>query len=77
MSNNKVDGIIIKIAKENRNLSINEIKRLIKNEIRLKVDEKLATEIDIDYIMEVIMKNKELIFSKNENKSNYQDEKER
>ena len=77
MSNNKVDGIIIKIAKENRNLSINEIKRLIKNEIRLKVDEKLAAEIDIDYIMEVIMKNKELIFSKNENKSNYQDEKER
>ena len=77
MSNNKVDGIIIKIAKENRNLSINEIKRLIKNEIRLKVDEKLAAEIDIDYIMEVIMKNKELIFNKNENKSNYQDEKER
>ena len=71
MSGYIIDEIIIRIARENKNLSINEIKKMVKNEVKLKVDEKIASKISIDY--------KGLIYNKNEkkNKSNYQDEKER
>ena len=78
MSGYIIDEIIIRIARENKNLSINEIKKMVKNEVKLKVDEKIASKISIDYIIDVMIKNKGIIFNEDEkkNKSNYQDEKE-
>lgn len=49
-----VERIIRDVVTNNKDKSLNELKRMIKAQIRLKFDESLASQIGTDEIIEVI-----------------------
>ena len=59
----RIENIIIEVAKQNPEIDINSIKRKIKEEIRVKMENPtLASKVGVDYIMGVISKNRKFIF---------------
>ena len=60
---NRINKIIINLTINNRDISINELKRKIKNEIRLQIGEEEASKTSMDYIMSIIMENRSIIFN--------------
>ena len=67
-----VDTIIVNVTKQNRGMQLNDIKKIIKDKIRRRINSKKASEIDIDYIIDVITKNRDIIFGKNEEENKNQ-----
>ena len=78
-----VERIVREMAAANKDKPLNELKRMIKEQIRLEVDQEIASKIGIDEIIKIISEEKRqkeesnLIVKKRENKSNRNIERER
>ena len=73
----RLERIIQEIVTNNKDKSLNELKRMIKAQIRLETSSKLASEININEIIEVITnkellrnKQKQINYNRNNNKKN-------
>ena len=71
----QVENIIIETAKENRDIHLNELKRIVKNRIREKLDKRVASEVGIEDIFNIISKNRHIIYNNQNNKKAVKGEK--
>lgn len=53
-----VERIIVDIYNSNKDKSLDEIKKMIKEQIKLGINEETASKVGTDKIMEVVVKNK-------------------
>lgn len=53
-----VERIIINIYNSNKDKSLNEIKKMIKEQIKSRINEETASKVGTDKIIEVVIKNR-------------------
>ena len=62
--------IIQEVVKENKEKELNDLKRLVKNEIRRLVGEEEAQSITIEYIMQIVGENKNYVYNETREQNN-------
>lgn len=70
----KIEEVVEKVVKENRDKPLNEIKRIVKGKLRKK-DEQLAQKVGIDTIIEIITTKKLLQKNKGRQEKNRGEER--
>ena len=66
----KIREIIQEVVKENKEKELNDLKRLVKNEIRSLVGEEEAQSITIEYIMQIVRENKNYVYNETREQNN-------